>query len=101
MVAKFNKGCLKQSNNFAYDNGSRVSIYIVYELGASSSNYIDPTPKKCLFGAVILTKNADIEKMGILVIELDLIKRKFFISRWWIWSKYVNFRGRYEFFCSY
>ena len=61
---KFNKGCLKQSNNFAYDNGSRVSIYIVYELDASSSNYIDPTPKKCLFGAVILTKNADIEKYG-------------------------------------
>ena len=59
---KFNKGCLKQSNNLTYDYGSRVNIYIVYELGASSSNDSDPTLKNCLFGAVTLTKNTDIEK---------------------------------------
>ena len=35
-----------------------VNIYIVYELVASS----DPTIKNCLFGAVTLTKNADVEK---------------------------------------
>ena len=39
-----------------------VNIYIVYELGASTSNIGDPTLKHCLFGAVTLTKNADIEK---------------------------------------
>ena len=39
-----------------------VNIYIVYELGASSSHISDPTIKNCLFGAVTLTKNADIEK---------------------------------------
>ena len=39
-----------------------VNIYIVYELGASSSNVNDPTLKNCLFGAVTLTKNVDIEK---------------------------------------
>ena len=61
---KFNKGCLKQSNNLAYDYGSRVNIYIVYEVGASSSNDSDPTLKNCLFGAVTLIKNADIEKYG-------------------------------------
>ena len=38
---KLNKGCLKQSNNLTYDYGSRVNIYIVYELGASSSNVAD------------------------------------------------------------
>ena len=54
---KFNKGCLKQSNNLTFDYGSRVNIYIVYELG-------DPTLKNCLFGAVTLTKNADIAKYG-------------------------------------
>ena len=64
---KFNKGCLKQSNNLTYDYGSRVNIYIVYELGASSSNDNDPTLKNCLFGAVTLTKNTDIEKYGYLV----------------------------------
>ena len=61
---KFNKGCLKQSNNLTYDYGSRVNIYIVYELGASSSNDSDPTLKNYLFGAVTLTKNADFEKYG-------------------------------------
>ena len=61
---KFNKGCLKQSNNLTYDYEARVDIYIVYELGASSSNDSDPTLKNCLFGAVTLTKNGDIEKCG-------------------------------------
>ena len=61
---KFNKGCLKQSNILTYDYGSIVNIYTVYELGASSSNDRDPTLKNCLFGAVTLTKNADIEKYG-------------------------------------
>ena len=39
-----------------------VNIYIVYELGASSFHIDDPTLKNCLFGAVTLTKNADIDK---------------------------------------
>ena len=61
---KFNKGCLEQSNNVIYDYESRVNINIVYELGASSSNNSNPTLKNCLFGAVTLAKNADIEKYG-------------------------------------
>ena len=61
---KFNKGCLKQPNKITYDYGSRVNIYIFYEFGASGSNNSDPTLKNCLFGAVTLTKNADIEKYG-------------------------------------
>ena len=56
----FNKECLKLSNNLTYDYGHKVNVYIVYELGASSSNNSDPTLKNCLFGAVTLTKNADI-----------------------------------------
>ena len=39
-----------------------VNIYIVYELGASSSPINDPTLKNCLFSAVTLTKNAYIDK---------------------------------------
>ena len=61
---KFNKVCLKQSNKLAHSYGSRVNIYNVYELGASSSNDSDPAVKNCLFGAVTLTKNADIKKYG-------------------------------------
>ena len=46
----------------SYTHGKVVNIYIVYELAASSSHDSDPTLKNCLFGAVTLTKNADIEK---------------------------------------
>ena len=59
---KFTGSCLKQSNKLTYTHGKVVNIYIVYELGASSSHVNDPTLKNCLFGAVNLTKNADIDK---------------------------------------
>ena len=39
-----------------------VNIYIAYELAASSSHTSDPTIKNCLFGAVTLTENGNIEK---------------------------------------
>ena len=52
---------MKQSDHI-YTHKKVVNIYIIYELGASRSNFSDPTIKNCLFGAVTLTKNADIEK---------------------------------------
>ena len=60
---KFTGSCLKQSK-ISYNHGKVVNIYIVYELGASSSHIDDPTLKNCLFGAVTLSKNADIDKYG-------------------------------------
>ena len=47
---KFNGSCLKQSNKLTYTHKTIVNIYIVYELGASTSNDNDPTLKNCLFG---------------------------------------------------
>ena len=41
-----------------------LNIYIVYELGASTSNNNDPTLKNCLFSTVTLTKNTDSDKYG-------------------------------------
>ena len=58
---KFTGSCLKQSSH-TLTHKKVVNIYIVYELSASSSHTSDPTIKKFLFGAVTLTKNADIEK---------------------------------------
>ena len=58
---QFTKSCLKKPK-FTFTHKKIVNIYIVYELGASTSHYSDPTTKNCLFGAVTLTKNADIEK---------------------------------------
>ena len=48
----------------SYTHGKVVNIYIVYELGASSSHNNDPTQQSCLFDAVTLTKNTDIDKCG-------------------------------------
>ena len=58
---QFTGSCLKQPN-VTFTHKKVVNIYIVYELRASSSHISDPTIKNCLFGAVTLTKNADIEK---------------------------------------
>ena len=60
---KFTGSCLKQLN-ISHTHGKTVSIYIVYELGASGSLDNDPTLKNCLFGLVTLTKNTDIDKYG-------------------------------------
>ena len=60
---KFAGSCLKQSK-ISYTHGNEVNIYIVYELGRSSSHVNDSTLKNCLFDAVILTKNADVDKYG-------------------------------------
>ena len=58
---QFKGSCLKQSK-FTFTHKKVVNIYIVYELGASSSHSSDPTIKNCLFGAATLIKKADIEK---------------------------------------
>ena len=58
---QFTRSCLRQPN-FAFSHKKVVNIYIVYELGASSSHINDPTLKNCLSGAVTLTKNAGIKK---------------------------------------
>ena len=58
---KFTRSCLKQSSHIL-NHKNFVNISIAYELAASSSKFNDPTIKNCLFGAVTLTKNADIEK---------------------------------------
>ena len=58
--AKFKGSCFKQSD-FTFPHNKILNIYIVYELGTSSSHISDPTLKNCLFGAVVLTKNPAID----------------------------------------
>ena len=60
---KFTGSCLKQSKT-TYTYKKVININIVYQFNAFSSNDDDPTLKNCLFGAVTLTKNADIDKYG-------------------------------------
>ena len=61
--AEFSWRCLKQ-DKVTFNHGKIVNIYIVYEISKNIniSNY--PTLENCLFGAVILTKNSDIDKYG-------------------------------------
>ena len=74
---KFTGSYLKQPK-ISYTHGKVVNIYIVYELGASSSHNNDPTLKNCLFGAVTLTKNADIDKYGYSGYGIGFDKRSSF-----------------------
>ena len=60
---KFTGSYLKQPK-ISCTYGKVVTIYIVYEVDASSSHNNDPTLKNCLFGAATLTKNSDIDKYG-------------------------------------
>ena len=65
---KVTKSCLKQPNKLTYDKEHKVKVYIIYDLSASGSDDNDPTLKNCLFGAVTLTKNTDINKYVLLFI---------------------------------
>ena len=75
--AKFKKSYLKQ-NKITYDRGKIANIYNVYEISKNYdiSSYL--TLENCLFGAVSLTKNANICNINILDMVLYLIDMDFF-----------------------
>ena len=57
---EFNGSCLKL-DKITYVNGKVLKIYIVYEESRKFNNSNYPKLENCLFGAVILTRNADID----------------------------------------
>ena len=75
---KFAGSCLKEPK-ISYTHGKVVKIYIVYELGSSSSHNNDPTLENCLFGAVTFTKNADIDKYGYTGYGIGFDRRSSFL----------------------
>ena len=58
---EFNGSCLKQ-DSVTFNHGKVVNICIIYEISKSINISDYPTLENCLFGAVSLTKNADIDK---------------------------------------
>ena len=58
---KFDGSCLKQ-NKITYNHEKIVNLYIVFEIRKSYIISDYPTLENCLFGAVSLTKNADVDK---------------------------------------
>ena len=57
---EFRGSCLKQDKS-TFNHGKIVNIYIVYEIDKIYTKS-HPTLVNCLFGAVSITKNADIDK---------------------------------------
>ena len=56
-------GCFLKQNATTYYHGKLVNIYLDYEINKTgNTTSSDPTLENCLFGAVTLTKNADIDK---------------------------------------
>ena len=58
---EFNGCCLKL-DKVTYNHGKVVNIYIVFEISKNYNISSYPALENCLFGAVNLTKNADIDK---------------------------------------
>ena len=57
---EFRPSCLKQDKS-KFDHGKMINIYIVYEIDKIYTKS-HPTLVDCLFGAVSITENADIDK---------------------------------------
>ena len=57
---EFKGDCVKQEK-ITFDHGKIVRIYIVYEINKALNSDSYPTLENCLFGAVKLTKNVDID----------------------------------------
>ena len=68
----------KKQNKITCDRGKIANIYNVYEISKNYdiSSYL--TLENCLFGAVSLTKNANIDNINILDMVLVLIDIDFF-----------------------
>ena len=58
---EFKGSCLKQ-DKIIYTHGKKINIYIVYEISKNYNISSYPTLEDCLFGAVSLTKNTNIDK---------------------------------------
>ena len=59
--------------------GKIVNIYIVYEINKkTSTTSSDPTLENCLFGAVTLTKNINIDKYGYSGYGIEFDRRSSF-----------------------
>ena len=71
-------------------------------MGAVSTNVNDLTLKKCLFGAVILTNNADIDKYKHSGYGIGFDRKSSFSFPSGGFGQNITFFwSRYEFFCSY
>ena len=75
---KCSESCLKQ-DEITYTHGKIVNIYIVYETNKKDDTIIsDPTLENCLFRAVTLTKNVNIDRYVYSSYGIGLIEKEVF-----------------------
>ena len=71
MYMEFNEGYLKQ-DKITYNHGKIVNIYIIYGLKSTLNYDAHFTLENRLFGAVKLTKNADVNKYRYFGFDIGL-----------------------------
>ena len=76
-VLRFGGSCLKQDKS-SFVPLNTVNVFIVYETIKNNPITSYPTLENCLFGAVKLTKNPDIDKYKYSGYALDLIEEESF-----------------------
>ena len=76
---KFNGDCLKR-DKVSFDHGKVVNIYIVFKTNKNFSSSSYPTLENCLFGAVRLTKNIDIDRYKYSGYGIGLDRKGFFFK---------------------
>ena len=65
-----------KQDKITHTHGKIVNIYIVYEINKKDNTIIShPTLENCLFGAVTLIKNADIDKYGYSGYEIGFDRK--------------------------
>ena len=89
---KFNGNCLKQ-DKITYTHAKVVNIYIVYKIFSYSYRDDYPTLENCLFGAVTLTKNTDIDKYKYSGYGIEFDKKGSFSFPWGGYGKNVIIFG--------
>ena len=74
---QFNGSCWKQ-DKIMYNHEKFVNIFIVYEISRNININDFPTLENCLFGAVSLTKNVDIDKCEYSVYGIGFDRHGFY-----------------------
>ena len=77
---KFNGTCLKQ-HKAMYSLGTLVNIYILYEISKNYNISSYPTLENCLFGAVSLTRHADIDQYKYSGYSIGFVRKGEFLFR--------------------
>ena len=76
---EFTRTCLKQ-DKITYTHEKVVKIYIVYEVSKNFNISSYSTLKNCLFGAVSLTKNSDIDTYKYSGYRIGFDRHGFFFT---------------------